>query len=85
MRQLVREDGRFLIADQRQIDPPLDIRAQQADMFQILNAFFFQKPVDLMQLGPHERDHLVHEPVLFLSLRALTLQFVFRLNQFVFF
>ena len=76
----------FLIADQREIDPPLDIRAQQTDLFQVLNVqglrgFFFQKPVDLKQLGLHERDHLVHEPVLFFNLRALTLQFIFCLDS----
>ena len=30
--QLVRTDDRFLIANQRKIDPPLDIRAQQTDL-----------------------------------------------------
>ena len=89
MGQLVYGNDCFLIADQRQIDPSLDIRAQQTDLLQILNVqclrvFFCQKPVDLKQLGLHERDHLVHEPVLFLNLRALTLQFIFCLNQFVF-
>ena len=89
MGQLVHGNDCFLIADQREIDPPLDIRAQQTDLLQILNVqdlrvFFFQKPVDLKQLGPHKRDHLVHEPVLFLNLRALTLQFIFCLNQLVF-
>ena len=73
--QLVYGNDCFLIADQRQIDPSLDIRAQQTDLLQILNVqclcvFFFQKPVDLKQLGLHERDHLVHEPVLFFNLRA---------------
>ena len=38
----------------------------------------------MKQLGLHERDHLVHEPVLFFNLRALALQRVFRLNQLVF-
>ena len=51
---------------------------------QCLCVFFFQKPVDLKQLGLHERDHLVHEPVLFFNLRALTLQFIFCLDQLVF-
>ena len=50
----------------------------------LLNAFFIQKPADLKQLGLHERDHLVHEPILFFNLRALTLQLVFCLNQLVF-
>lgn len=30
--QLVHADDRFLIAEQREIDPPLDIRAQQTDL-----------------------------------------------------
>ena len=84
MRQLAHGDERFLIADQRQIDPALDICTQQTEQFQIWDVFFFQKPIDLKQLGLHERDHLVHEPVLFFDLRALALQRVFRLNQFVF-
>ena len=83
MRQLVRRHGRFLIADQRQIDPALEICAQQTDLFQILNAFFFQKPIDLKQLGLHERDHLIHEPTLFFNLRALALQRVFGPDQLV--
>ena len=83
--QLVYGNDCFLIADQRQFDPALDVCAEQADAFQVFHASVFQQSVDLLKLRLNKAEHRVHQMVLFFDLCALALQRVFRLNQFVFF
>ena len=84
MRQLLHRHGRFLIADQRQIDPALDICAQDADVLQALRAFIRQQAVDCKQLRLHKAEHRIHQPILFFNLRTLALQRVFGPDQLVF-
>ena len=53
-------------------------------MLQALRAFIRQQAVNCKQLRLHKAEHRIHQPVLFLNLRALTLQFIFCLYQLVF-
>ena len=77
--------GRGPFADQRQIDPALDVCAQQTDAFQFQCGSFFQQFIDLNELRLYERDHRVHQPIFFLDLRTLAFQLVFRPDQLIFF
>ena len=84
VRQLLRRHGLLLLADQREVDPALDVCTQQTDVFQALRGSVLQQPIDLDELRLDEPKHRVHEPVLLLDLRALALQLVLGLNQLVF-
>ena len=50
VRQLLRRHGLLLFTDQREVDPALDVCAQQADVFQALRGSVLQQPIDLKEL-----------------------------------
>lgn len=80
VRQILHRNRCIPFADQRQIHPPLDVCAQNADVLQALRRSLRQQSVNLKQLRLHKTDYRIHQPVFFLNLRVLPFQLVLRPN-----